>query len=65
MFDTKQFYSYISGWEQVTFDVLWQVDTTVSSGLVVPEGIISPFVNVLELTWFIRYILLLKFTVPK
>ena len=56
MFDAKQFYSYISGWEQFTVDVLWQVDTSVRSGLVVPEGIISPFVSVSTLTWFIRYI---------
>ena len=39
------------------------VDTS-AGGLLVPEGIINPVVNVSVLTWFIIY-LLLKFTDPK
>ena len=39
-------------------------DTTVG-GLFVPDGIIRPEVSASALTWFIRYIYLLKFTVPK
>ena len=41
------------------------VDTS-AGGLLVPEGIISPVVNVSVLTWFIIYLhVLLKFTDPK
>jgi hypothetical protein len=37
-----------------------------AGGLLVPEGIISPVVNVSVLTWFIIYLhVLLKFTDPK
>jgi hypothetical protein len=39
------------------------VDTS-AGGLLVPEGIICLVVIVSTLTWFIRYNLLLKFTVP-
>jgi hypothetical protein len=39
-------------------------DTSVG-GLFVPDGIIRPEVSASALTWFIRYIYLLKFTVPK
>jgi hypothetical protein len=37
----------------------------VAGGLLVPVDITRPVVNASALTWFIRYISLLKFTVPK
>jgi hypothetical protein len=41
---------------------LWIVDTIVGT-LLFPEGILHPVVSVLELTWFIRYIQCILFTV--
>ena len=41
---------------------LWIVDTIVGA-LLFPEGILHPVVSVLELTWFIRYIQCILFTV--